>query len=89
MAWLFRRFRRARRPPTLSRSLRRYFQAMLFVMLGTLIIGVISYVVTIVPETSIEIAGVEISNKMILNLISWVAGILFVVTGIQRFGLRL
>jgi len=88
MAWLFRRIRRARRP-TLSRSLRRYFQAMLFVMLGTLIIGVISYVVTIVPETSIEVGGVEISNRMILNLISWVAGILFVITGIQRFGIRI
>jgi hypothetical protein len=89
MAFVFRRFRRARRAPTLSRSLRRYFQAMLFIMLGTLIIGVISYVATIVPEISISIGDVEISNKMIISLISWVAGILFVVTGIQRFGLRI
>jgi predicted membrane channel-forming protein YqfA (hemolysin III family) len=89
MAFVFRRFRRARRPPTLSRSLRRYFQAMLFILMGTFIIGVISYVATIVPEISLEIGDVSISNRLIIGLISWVAGILFVVTGIQRFGLRI
>jgi hypothetical protein len=84
-----RRVRRRRRTALVSTALRRYFNAILFILLGTLIVGVISYVTVLVPEVSIEVAGVEISNRTIISFIGWTAGILFVLTGIRRFGIRI
>jgi hypothetical protein len=84
-----RRGRRRRRVALISGALRRYFNAILFILLGALIVGVISYVTLLVPEISIEVAGVEISNKLIISFIGWTGGILFVLTGIRRFGIRI
>jgi len=80
MATVTRR-RRRRRIALISGALRRYFNAILFVLLGALIVGVISYVTMIVPEIEIEVAGVAISNKLIISFIGWTAGILFTLTG--------
>jgi hypothetical protein len=84
-----RRTRRRRRVALISGALRRYFNAILFVLLGALIVGVISYVTMIVPEIEITVAGVSISNKLIISFIGWSAGILFTLTGIRRFGIRI
>jgi hypothetical protein len=85
-----RRRRRARNTGFITRAVRQYSMGILFVMLGAFIIGVVSYLVSLVPETSIAIASnVSLSNRLILNLITWVAGIFLVLVGIRRFGLRL
>jgi hypothetical protein len=56
-------------------------------MLGAFIIGVVSYLVSLVPATTLTVGSLNISNTLILNFISWIAGILFVVTGLKKFGL--
>jgi uncharacterized BrkB/YihY/UPF0761 family membrane protein len=84
-----RRRRRARTTGFISNAVRNYSLGILFVLLGAFIIGVVSYLVSLVPETSIAIGNVSLSNRLILNLITWVAGIFLVLVGIRRFGLRL
>jgi hypothetical protein len=58
-------------------------------MLGAFIIGVVGYLVSLVPPTTLTIGSVNITNTLILNFITWIAGILFVLTGIKKFGLPL
>ena len=72
-----------------SRAIKRYALGILFIMLGAFIIGVVGYVSTLVPETNLTVGTVTISNKLIINFISWIAGILFVLTGIKKFGIPL
>ena len=87
------RRRRRRRVSTFSGAIRRYGLAILFIVLGSFIIGVIGYVTSLVPEVNLTIGSgtgaVSISNKLIINFISWIAGVLFVLTGIRRFGIRI
>ena len=89
MATRTRRRRRARTVGFLSRAISRYSLGILFVMLGAFIMSVVSYLVSLVPEVTISIANATLSNRLILQLITWVAGIFLVLVGIRRFGLRL
>jgi hypothetical protein len=70
-----------------SRAIKKYALGVLFVMLGAFIIGVVGYLVGLVPETVITIGSLNLTNKLILEFVSWVAGIIFVLTGIKRFGI--
>lgn len=71
-----------------SRAIKRYALAILFVTLGAFIMGAVSYIAGLVPETVLTIGNdVSISNKLIINFIGWAAGILFILTGIRRFGI--
>jgi hypothetical protein len=72
-----------------SRAIKRYALGILFILLGAFIIGVIGYVTTLVPQSNLTIGSVSISNTLIINFISWIAGILFVLTGIKKFGIPL
>jgi hypothetical protein len=72
-----------------SREVKRYALGILFVMLGAFIIGVVGYLTSLVPATTLSIGSVNISNMLIVNFISWIAGILFVITGIKKFGIPL
>jgi hypothetical protein len=72
-----------------SRAIKRYALGILFVMLGAFIIGVVGYLSTLVPATTLTFGSVNISNTLIINFISWIAGILFVLTGIKKFGIPL
>ena len=89
MAYTRRRRRRARTTGFLSRALSRYSLGILFVALGAFIMSVVSYLVSLVPETAIAVANTTLSNRVILQLITWVAGIFLVLVGIRRFGIRL
>lgn len=71
-----------------SRAIKRYALAILFVSLGAFIMGAVSYIAGLVPETVLAIGkDLSISNKMIINFIGWAAGIIFILTGIRRFGI--
>jgi len=72
-----------------SRAIKRYALGILFIMLGAFIIGVVGYLVSLVPPNTLTIGSVNITNTLILNFITWIAGILFVLTGIKKFGLPL
>jgi len=84
-----RRRRTAKTRGYVSRAIKRYALGILFVMLGAFIIGVVGYLVSLVPATTLTIGSVNITNTLILNFITWIAGILFVLTGIKKFGLPL
>ena len=84
-----RRRRRSRTRGFLSRAISRYSLGILFVMLGAFIISVVSYLVSLVPEVTISIANATLSNRLILQLITWVAGIFLVLVGIRKFGISL
>ena len=87
MAYTRRRRRTGRTRGFVTRAIRRYGLAILFIVLGAFIIGVVGYVSNLVPETNLTIGSLTISNKLFINFISWVAGIVFVLTGIKRFGI--
>jgi hypothetical protein len=82
-----RRRRTARTRAFVSRAISRYSLGILFVLLGTFIVGVISYVTGLVPEINLTIGTLTLSNRLIINFIAWTAGILFILTGIRRFGI--
>lgn len=85
-----RRYRRRRNITRgfVSRAIKRYALAILFVMMGAFIMGAVSYLSGLVPEVSLAIGkDLTISNKLIINFIGWAAGILFILTGIRRFGI--
>jgi hypothetical protein len=89
MAIVVRR-RRRRRAGLVSTAIRRYANAILFIVLGAFIVAVISYVTTLVPEITLEITdNLSISNRLVISFIGWIAGILFVLSGIRRFGIRI
>jgi len=89
MAVVVRRRRRRGTRGFVTRAIRRYALAILFILLGTFIVGVIGYVSTLVPETNLTIGDISVSNKLFISFIGWVAGIVFVLTGLKRFGLPL
>jgi hypothetical protein len=89
MATRTRRRRRARTVGFLSRAISRYSLGILFVMLGAFIMSVVSYLVSLVPEITVSIGNATLSNRLILQLITWVAGIFMVLIGIRKFGIRL
>jgi hypothetical protein len=85
-----RRRRRAR--ITLSGQIRRYLSGILFIGLGAFIVSVIGYITSIIPETTLTFTAgtstVSISNTVLLNFIGFAAGIVFVLSGIRRLGIR-
>ena len=87
MALRYRRRRRYAIRGFISRAFRRYALAILFVMLGAFIMGVVSYTATLVPETTLSVGGTKISNKLFIEFIGWATGITFVLTGIKKFGI--
>jgi hypothetical protein len=84
-----RRRRGARTRGFVTRAIRKYAVAIIFVLLGTFIVGVISYVTALVPEANLTIGTISISNRLFINFIGWVAGIIFILTALKRFGLGL
>jgi len=84
-----RRRRTARTRGYVSRAIRRYALGILFVLMGAFIIGVVGYVSSLVPDMTLTIGTLNMSNRLIINFISWIAGILFVLAGIKKFGLPL
>jgi len=79
----------ARRRAFITRAVRRYAGAVLFILLGTFIVSVIGYVSALVPEINLTIGTVSLSNRLFINFIAWVAGIVFVLTGVKKLGLSL
>jgi hypothetical protein len=73
----------------ISKAIKRYALGILFITLGAFIVGVIGYVSSLVPATTLTIGSINISNTLFINFISWIAGIIFVLTGIKKFGLPL
>jgi cell division septal protein FtsQ len=84
-----RRRRTTRTRGYVSRAIKRYALGILFVMLGAFIIGVVGYLVSLVPASTLTIGSVNITNTSILQFITWIGGILFVLTGIKKFGIPL
>jgi len=85
----YRRRRRTRTRGFVTRAIRRYAVAILFVMLGAFIIGVVGYVSGLIPEVNLTIGNLSISNRVFVNFVGWVAGIVFILTALKRFGLPL
>jgi hypothetical protein len=84
----YRRRRRGQRNRGfVTNAIRRYSMGILFVMLGAFIVGVIGYISGLVPEINLTIGTLSISNRLVINFVSWIAGILFILTGIRRFGI--
>jgi hypothetical protein len=85
------RRRRGRRIRSfLTGAIRKYLLGLLFVALGVVIMSALSYLISLVPETTLTIGnttsgGVTITNTMILNFIAFALGIVFVITGIRKF----
>ena len=84
-----RRRRTVRTRGYVSRAVRRYALGILFIMLGAFIVGVVGYLSSLVPASTITIGSTNISNTLFINFISWIAGILFVLTGLKKLGLPL
>lgn len=88
MAWRFWR-RRRRRAPTLSRTVRRYLYAFMFLALAIIIPGAVTYLTTLIPEMNLTIGTIKISNKLFINFLSWAVGILLFIAAIHKLGIRL
>jgi hypothetical protein len=94
MAIVVRR-RRRRRTTWLSGALKRYTRGFLFLALGIAILTGISLFAMAVPEFTLEIpfttgtntTSLTVSNKLIINVIGWAIGIIFIITAIRRFGI--
>lgn len=89
VAIVIRRRRRRTTRGFVGRAIRRYALAIMFILLGAFIVGAISYIASLVPETNLTIGTLTISNRLFINFIAWASGILFVLTGLRRFGLPL
>lgn len=88
MAYRLRRRRRGTRR-FVSGAIRRYALGILFILLGAFIVGVIGYVSGLVPDTTLAVGDLNISNRLIINFIAWVGGIVFVIQGMRKFGLSI
>jgi hypothetical protein len=95
MAIVVRR-RRRRRTTWLSGALKRYTRGFLFLAFGIAILTGISLFAMAVPEFTLEIpfttgtnttSTLTVSNKLIINVIGWALGIIFIITAIRRFGI--
>jgi hypothetical protein len=85
----YRRRRRTRVRGFVSRAIRRYATAILFIMLGAFIMGSVGYMASLIPEINITVGTLTLSNRLFINFIAWITGILFILTGLKRFGLPL
>jgi hypothetical protein len=85
----YRRRRRARTRGFVTRAIRRYALAIMFILLGAFIMGSVSYMASLIPEINLTIGTLTISNRLFINFIAWITGILFILTGLKRFGLPL
>jgi hypothetical protein len=84
-----RRRRGGRTRGFVTRAVRRYALAIMFILLGAFIMGTVTYLASLIPETNLTIGTLTLSNRLFINFIAWVAGILFILTGLKRLGLPL
>jgi hypothetical protein len=72
-----------------TRAVRGYALAIMFILLGAFIMGVVGYVASLVPEVNLTIGNISLSNRLFINFTAWITGILFILTALKKFGLPL
>jgi len=81
--------RRSRRNRSyVSGSIRKYLLGILFIVLGSFITGAVSYLTTLIPTQNLTIGSVSIANTTLINFIGWSFGVVFLIVGIRKFGIR-
>jgi len=81
--------RRARRSRSyVSGAIKKYLIAILFVVMGSFIVGAVSYLTTLIPAQNLTIGSVSIANTTLINFTGWAFGIVFMLYGIRKFGIR-
>lgn len=83
------RRRRRKSVATLSKTVRRYVDAFVFLSLGPAVVGIVAWLTSMIPTTYLIIGFVEIPNTMFLNIIAFAVGIVLVLTGLQKLRVRL
>ncbi|MEM4620868.1 MAG: hypothetical protein QW607_11730 [Desulfurococcaceae archaeon] len=83
-----RRWRRRARL-TLSRKIRQYLIAFLFIILIPAIIGLASWIVSILPDRNLTIGNVNISASAILSLLMFALTIIVFIIAIRKLGITL
>lgn len=96
------RRKRRKKSPSLSKWFHGKMIGLVFLIMGVIIIGIATYVAGIMPEmyvyyvnntlgvgTTLPDGASGVSNKVIVNLVGWGAGILFVFSGYRRLGLKI
>lgn len=86
MAW---RRRRRKSAATLSKTVRRYVDAFVFLALGPAVVGLVAWLTSVIPTTTLTIGWVEIPNSLFFNIIGFATGIVLVLTGLQKLRVRL
>lgn len=74
---------------TLSKEFKKLLAALFFVLVSGVVIGAITYVVSLIPPTNLTIGRVTIDNRLIIGLISWASTIAVLLYAISKFGMRL
>jgi hypothetical protein len=82
-----RRYRK--KASSLSRTTRNYLTGLLFVTLAGALMGIVSYVSSVIPPYNITVGNVSISNTLFLNILVFAAGIVLFITALRKFGIRL
>jgi len=82
------RYRRKKSRSTISGSIKRYLLGILFVALSGVIMGLTTYVSSVIPQTNWTIGNVSISNTLFLNFIGFAVGIVVMLSAIRKFGIR-
>jgi hypothetical protein len=81
--------RRRRSRGYVSGSIKRYLNAILFIVLGAFVTGAVSYMATLIPPQNLTIGSTSISNTLLINFIGWAFGVVFVLYGIRKFGIKI
>jgi len=74
---------------SLSKTTRNYLTGFLFVALASALMGIVSYVSSVIPPSNFTIGNVSISNTLFLNILTFSAGIIMFITAMRKFGIRL
>lgn len=88
---------------SLAKNMRGYLSGLLFLAFAVFIVSVVSYFMTIIPESYIYVTSygefgagpqlprdaVGVSSTLILGIIGWGVGIMAVLTALARLKLRL
>jgi hypothetical protein len=81
--------RRSRRSKSyVSGSIKKYLLAMLYIVMGSFIVGAVSYLTTLIPTMNLTVGTVSIANTTLIDFIGWSFGIVFVLYGVRKFGIR-
>jgi len=81
--------RRRKSRSTISGSIKRYLLGILFVALASVIMGLTTYVSSVIPQTNFTIGSVSISNTLFLSFIGFSVGIVVMLSAIKKFGIRI